>query len=189
MANDLSRENQRRGTQKVMVGGAVIGAILLIAGVAWVAVPRIFNVSDYIGKPETGAEPTRRTTTVGTGVATQREGESAVGKNDPAGQEDASGGRARNIKQSARSLSLNSEQREKLRTIVAQQNAPRLDRANFELEIGASVPRQAPLADLPPEAAQVMNGYWGDQYLIVGDTLVVVDQHSRCVVALVPGIS
>jgi hypothetical protein len=39
---------------------------------AWVAVPRIFNVPDYVGKPETGVEPTRRTTTIGTGVTNQR---------------------------------------------------------------------------------------------------------------------
>jgi uncharacterized protein DUF1236 len=189
MADDLSRESQKRGTRNVMVAGAIIAAVLLVAGVAWIALPNIVNVSDYIGKPPTGAEPTRKTTGIGSGVATQREGESAVGKNDPAGQEDQTGGRARNIKQSARSLSLNDEKREKLRTIMAQQNAPRVDRANFEVEIGASVPRQVPLADLPPEATHVMNGYWGDQYVVVGDTLVVVDQHSRRIVALVPGVA
>ena len=43
MANDLSPENQRRGTQKVMVGGAVIGAILLIAGVAWVTAVAVIS--------------------------------------------------------------------------------------------------------------------------------------------------
>jgi hypothetical protein len=84
---------------------------------------------------------------------------------------------------------LNNEQREKLRSILAQQKVPRLDRANFELEIGASVPRQAPLADLPAEATHVLNGYWGDQYVIVGDTLVVVDQHSMRVVAMVPAVA
>jgi Protein of unknown function (DUF1236) len=189
MADHPSRENQIRATRNVMVGGALIAAVLLIAGVAWLAVPRIFHVSDYVGKPETGAEPTRRTTAIGTGAPTQRQGESAVGKKDPAGQEDPTGGRARAIQQSSRSLSLSDEQREKLRTILAQQNPPRLDRANFELQIGASVPQQAPLADLPPEATQVLNGYWGDQCVIVGDTLVIVDQHSRRVAALVPGVA
>jgi hypothetical protein len=189
MADDLSAESQKRGTRNLMVGGAATAAVLLVAGVAWLAIPKVFNVSDYTGRPETGADPTRKNTGIGTGQATQREGESAVGKEDPAGLEDPTGGRARAIKQSAKSLSLNNEQREKLRSILAQQNAPRLDRANFELEIGASVPRQAPLADLPAEATQVMNGYWGDQYVIVGDTLVVVDQHSRRVVALVPAVA
>jgi len=34
-----------------------------------------------------------------------------------------------------------------------------------------------------------MNGYWGDQYLIAGDTMNIVDQHSRRVVAIVPGVA
>jgi hypothetical protein len=30
--------------------------------------------------------------------------------------------------------------------------------------IGTAVPRQTELADLPPEATEVLNGYWGSQY-------------------------
>ncbi|MBK3663820.1 DUF1236 domain-containing protein [Bradyrhizobium diazoefficiens] len=54
-----------------------------------------------------------------------------------------------------------------------------MDRPNFEMMIGTSVPRQTEVADLPPEVAKVLNGFWGDQYLIAGNDLVIVDQHSR----------
>jgi hypothetical protein len=54
--------------------------------------------------------------------------------------------------------------------------------------VGTSVPQQARLADLPPEATQVLNGYWGDQYLIAGKDLVVVDHNSRRVAAIISDV-
>jgi hypothetical protein len=50
------------------------------------------------------------------------------------------------------------------------------------------VPHQVALKDIPPEITQVMNGYQGDQYLLVQDEMVIVDQHSRRVVAIVPAV-
>jgi len=171
-----------------MVGGSVIAAALFVGLLAWFAVPQLFGTTDYLGRPKTGADNTTASTTVGTGVPTQREAQSAVAKNDPAGNEDATGGRARNIKQSSQPVSLTQEQRDKLRTIFSSKTDAKTDRADFEMMIGTSVPRQARLADLPPEATQVLNGFWGDQYLIAGKDLIVVDQHSRRVAAIISGV-
>ncbi len=55
--------------------------------------------------------------------------------------------------------------------------------------IGAAVPRQVELQDLPREAVRVMQGYAGAQYTMVRDTLVIVHRQARRVVALVPGMS
>jgi len=173
----------------LVIAGCCAAAVLFIAVIAWVALPKATNVSDHVGRPASGADKNAPTTGVGTGVPTQREAQSRVG-NDPAGVEDNSGGRARQIKQSAEALSLSDDQRRQLRTIIAQQqNPPRLERSNFELMIGTSVPQQTSVADLPAEATQVLNGYWGDQYLMVGESLVVIDQHTRRVVAIVSGVS
>jgi len=76
-----------------------------------------------------------------------------------------------------------------LKKILAQQSAPRVPEAKFEMMIGASVPDQVPLQDLPPEVTQLMNGFWGDQYVLVQDKLVIIDQHSRRVVAIVPAVA
>jgi Protein of unknown function (DUF1236) len=67
------------------------------------------------------------------------------------------------------------------------EGAPRRAGAEFELQIGAAVPRQTELHDLPPEVAEAMSGYWDDQYVLVRDTMVIVDRNSRRVAAIVPG--
>lgn len=188
MVEDTRQRTDRADTRKLMVGGSVIAAALFVGLLAWFAVPQLFGTTDYLGRPKTGADNTTASTTVGTGVPTQREAQSAVAKNDPAGNEDATGGRARNIKQSSQPVSLTQEQRDKLRTIFSSKTDAKTDRADFEMMIGTSVPRQARLADLPPEATQVLNGFWGDQYLIAGKDLVVVDQHSRRVAAIISGV-
>ena len=63
-----------------------------------------------------------------------------------------------------------------------------MERPNFELMIGAAVAKQTPLADLPPEVPKVLSGFSGDKYVIAGDELVIVDQHSRRVAAVIGGI-
>ena len=76
-----------------------------------------------------------------------------------------------------------------MKQIVAKANLPKSGKADFELMIGTLVPQQVPVQDLPPEVSQIMNGYWGDHCLLVGDTMVIVDQHTRRIVAIVPDVA
>src|SRR5205085_8639227 len=133
---------------------------------AWLAAPQLLSVTDYLGRPATGADKGTAATTVGTGVPTQREAESVVAKNDPAGAEDGTGGRARKIMQSSQPVSLNQQQRDELQAIFSSAPGPSVERPNFEMMVGTSVPGQTGLADLPPEAARILNGYAGSQYMI-----------------------
>ena len=59
---------------------------------------------------------------------------------------------------------------------------------------GNGLPLSAPL---PRRRSQVrtrvrrlpgLNGFWGDQYLIAGNDLVIVDQHSRRVAGIIAGV-
>lgn len=61
--------------------------------------------------------------------------------------------------------------------------------ANFSLVIGTAVPQDVPLQKLPPEMSSATGGYQGDDYVLVGDQLVIVDPSARRVVALVPNVS
>jgi hypothetical protein len=188
MVKDLSRSTERDGTRKVMMTGAVFAAVLFVGFIIWFAVPQMFGATDYLGRPSTGAHTGAPGTTVGTGVPTQREAISKTAKQDPAGTEDSTGARARDVKQTTEAANLSDQQRDQLRSIISSAKAPTMDRPNFEMMIGTSVPRQTQVADLPPEITQVLNGFWGDQYLIAGNDLVIVDQHSRRVAGIIADV-
>jgi hypothetical protein len=169
----------------LIIGGATAVALLLIATTVW---PLL--TSSPLGNPTGGLNPSNSSdTTAVPGAPAQRAAESTVGKNDPAGLEDGSGGRARAIKESSRPLQIDAQQLQRIRDILTQQKPPRLPKAPFEMMIGTAVPNQVQLDDIPPEITQVMNGYWGDRYVLVQDKLVIVDQHSRRVVAIVPSVA
>jgi hypothetical protein len=183
MADDS--RNFATGTRHVFVGAGVIAAILLIGVSVWPLLTQ-----NQLGTPKGGANPSTTSDTTGSrGAPAQRAAESTVGKNDPAGQ-DTNDARAKAIKQSSRALQLDAQQRQQIRDIISRQSdAPKIQKAPFELMIGAAVPNQVELKDIPAEITQVMNGYWGDQYVLVQDELVIVDQHSRRVVAIVPAVT
>lgn len=176
----------RNGTRRLFVGAAVVAAILAIGVTVWPLISK-----NQLGTPKGGANPAASSdATASRGAPAQQAAESTVGKNDPAGQEDPTGGRARAIKQSSTALQLNPQQRQQLKDIISnQQGAPKIRQAPFEIMIGAAVPENVEIKDIPPEVSQVLNGYWGDQYVLVQDKMVIVDQHSRRVVAIIPAIA
>jgi len=173
-----------KGTRRLMLSAAVLGLALFAGLTIWAVYP-----GRKLPTPDTSAmSPGQPDLTEGRGAPAQRGAESAAGKSDPGALEDPSGGRSRSVKESSRPLSLNDEQKKALAAAIHNDQPQRHGQVPFELMIGAAVPQQIELRDLPAEAAQAMQGYWGSQYTVVGDTLVVVDLHSRRVVALVPQV-
>jgi hypothetical protein len=85
-------------------------------------------------------------------------------------------------------LQLSNQQRERLRDLLARQNPVAMDTVNVSLTIGAAVPRQIALYDLPTDMSDVLHGYNGDKYLVVRDQLVIVDSQARRIVALIPAV-
>src|SRR4051794_41879809 len=95
------------GTRRLMVGGACCAAVLFVAVIAW---PLL--TENKLGTPPSGADPAQTSsTTVGNSAPAQRAAESTVGKNDPAGLEDSTGGKARAIQQSTRPPPLGERER------------------------------------------------------------------------------
>lgn len=183
--NDRRRRSGNRdlgGNQRMMLVAAVVAAVLFLGVLGW----------SFLDNP-LGRAPGSAGGSAGGDVTTlpskqaQRSGESTVGKNDPGGQPGPAGGRQRAIKGSAQPLSLSDDQRRQVGSFIAgQSDLQRDDQARFELMIGVLVPEQITLSDLPPEVTEIMNGYWGDQCLVVSDRLVIVDRQTRRIVALVP---
>jgi len=172
------------GIRHLFLGAAIIAAILIIGVTVWPVL-----IQNQIGTPKGGANPATASDTTGArGAPAQQSAESTVGKNSSSGN-DANGARAKDIKQSSQALQLNPQQRQQIKDVIARQtDAPRVAKAPFEMMIGTAVPRQVPLKDIPPEITQVMNGFNGDQYVLVQDEMVIVDHDSRRVVAIVPAV-
>lgn len=94
---------------------------------------------------------------------------------------------AREIDQSSAPLKLSDKQREQIRLLIAGLPAPpRVTDQPFTVSVGAAVPNQVPLKQLPTELATLLNGFQGDDYVLVGDQLVIVDATVRRVVAIIP---
>ena len=100
----------------------------------------------------------------------QSSGESAAGKNETTTGK-SEGERAREITGTAEPLKLTQEQRQRIGNAL--RNGPTLDTVDVSLSVGAAVPRQIDLHDLPTEVADTLHGYNGDKYLLVRDQLVI----------------
>lgn len=185
---DLPRREQRRGTRLAMMWGAGVAIVLFAVILVWAFVT--------VPNGQLGGT-TRQGPSSSTGVlANQGAGESQAGKNEAVtprqspvvGSGQNSSGEAAEIEQSATPLKLTDAQREQIRAYFAGKTADRLHNADFSVAIGAAVPQQVELQKLPPQISSVIGGYQGDDYVIVGDQLVIVDPSARRVVAIVPNI-
>jgi Protein of unknown function (DUF1236) len=94
--------------------------------------------------------------------------------------------RVREIMQTHRPLALSDEQRRRIQDFAAARAAEKTDSVDFSITIGAAVPRQSRLSPLPPELADALHGYNGDQYVVAKDQFVIVDAHVRRIVAIIP---
>ena len=104
---------QARGTRRLFMGAAVIAVVLALGFTVWP-----FLTQNQLGTPNGGANPATTSDTVSRGAPAQNAAESTVGKSDPAGQEDTSGGRARAIKQSSQALQLDPQQHQQIKDVI-----------------------------------------------------------------------
>src|SRR3954465_7558057 len=110
MAKHQTREREKDATRKLMMAGPGVAPALFVGFIVWFAVPQMFGATDYLGRPSTGADKGAPATTVGTGVPTQRGPVSKAAKENPAGNEDTTGARARDVKRGAQPAGLNDQQ-------------------------------------------------------------------------------
>jgi hypothetical protein len=186
--NPPGRE-QRQGTRQAMVWGAGAALVVFVAVLVWAFVTA---PNGQLGGT------TRQTPSPSTGVlANQGAGESQAGKNQAVtprqnpviGSGQNSSGEAADIEQSAKPLQLTDDQRGQIRSYFAGKPADWQQSVGFSVAIGAAVPQQVQLQKLPPQISSIIGGYQGDDYLIVGDQLVIVDPNARRVVAIIPNIA
>lgn len=180
---------QRRSTRRLFLWGGT-GVLLVLCAVilvwVFVFVPPGGPVRN--GKPH-ASNPTGI-------LSNQRSGQSTAAKNNAvtpqtseklgAGQN--APGAAAQIEQTAEPLKLSDQQRQQIRDFFAKQKRDHPDGVDFTLAIGSAVPQNVQLQQLPSEVSSALGGYQADQYILVGNQLVIVEPNARRVVAIVPGI-
>jgi hypothetical protein len=83
------------------------------------------------------------------------------------------------------SVTLSTEQKTKIHgIIVADRSAPRVERVDFQVNIGVVVPRTMKLARLPSTIITIEPSWRGYEYFLVGDQIVVVDPATFRIVAV-----
>jgi peptidoglycan hydrolase-like protein with peptidoglycan-binding domain len=83
-------------------------------------------------------------------------------------------------------VTLNAEQRTRIeRTVLSGRDVPRVERVNFTVDVGAVVPSEVRFARVPETLVEINPGWRDDEYFVVRDEIVICD-HSRRVVAMVP---
>jgi hypothetical protein len=95
-------------------------------------------------------------------------------------------GHAQDVAHSASGqISLTEDQRKAIDEF-AQQHKSRVIEPNFTVSVGAAVPKQIELGDLPVGLTDKLAAYSGDQFLLVPSSIVVVERDTRRIVAIVP---
>jgi hypothetical protein len=83
-------------------------------------------------------------------------------------------------------INITSEQRTRIHeTIIHERNAPRVSSVNFDISIGARIPRGVRFAALPQNIVEIEPAWRGFEYFMIGDEIVIVDPRSLEIVAIV----
>jgi hypothetical protein len=83
-------------------------------------------------------------------------------------------------------VTLDESQRTKVeRTVLSSRDVPRVDRVDFGVDVGVEVPQRIRIREVPETLVEINPQWRSDEYFVVRDEIVIVD-HSRKIVAVVP---
>jgi hypothetical protein len=112
-------------------------------------------------------------------------------RNEAAGEQKRGGAAATNGKDNGMNarasapVKLSSEQRTKITTVIKEKHVQPA-RVNFDIRVGAAVPRSVHLTTLPPEVIEVYPAWRGYEFILVADEIVIIDPNTLHVVAVIP---
>jgi hypothetical protein len=189
MVDNASPPEQRRSTRNAYLwGGTGLFLVICAAILVWVFVFIPQGGPGRNGAPH-GAGSTGLLSNEGSGQSTAAKNNAVMPPTNQAiGAGQNSPGAAAQIEQTAGPLKLSDQQRQQIRDYFAKQKADRTGSVDFALAIGSAVPQGVQLQPLPAQVSSTLGGYKADQYIIVGNQLVIVEPQARRVVAIVPNI-
>ena len=86
--------------------------------------------------------------------------------------------------QAGGSVTLNAEQRTKIRQTVLVSSAPRVSNVNFALSVGTAVPNSVRVVTVPDVIVEIHPQWRGYMYFVVGDQIIIVDRNHHIVAVL-----
>ncbi len=81
-------------------------------------------------------------------------------------------------------VTLNADQKTKIRSTVLTSNAPRATNVNFSIHVGTVVPRTVRLVAVPPPLIEIHPAWRGYLYFVVGDEIIIVEPRTLKIVAV-----
>jgi hypothetical protein len=85
------------------------------------------------------------------------------------------------------SVQLSQDQRTRIQAVIGKEHAPRFSGSeHFDITVGARVPRDVHVAVLPEDIVSIVPEYRGFDYILVGDSILIVDPVTLEIVAVIP---
>lgn len=127
------------------------------------------------GAQEKGAQDERGVKERG---AQEERGKTGPGGNERLGQSPGSRGT---------SVQLSQDQRSRIQAVIGKEHAPHFSGSeHFDMTVGARVPRDVHVAVLPEDIVTIVPEYRGFDYIVVGDSILIVDPATLEIVAVIP---
>jgi hypothetical protein len=110
--------------------------------------------------------------------AQEEQGKTGVNGSERPGQSRGSSGASVNLSQ---------DQRTRIQGVIAKEHAPRFNgNEHFDITVGARVPRDVHFAVLPEDIVTIVPEYRGFDYVLVGDSILIIDPATLEIVAVIP---
>jgi hypothetical protein len=87
---------------------------------------------------------------------------------------------------SAKSVQLSTQQRTRIQTTLKTQKVERVKNVDFDIRVGARMPRTVRFYPLPIEIVEIVPEYQGYDYVLVGDEILIIDPETLEIVAVLP---
>ena len=181
MVKNMTQREEQQGTSAVFVWSAIVALAAAAGLMVWFFVPG-FSQSDG---PDVAVNGQRSHETQGSSVTAQVT--KPLTASGPRATDPSTVGRNERLTGSATpEVNLTPDQGDALKSYVSQHGDERMESANFTTTIGAAVPTDAALHDIPAQLAKSLPNFRNDQYIVVADKLIIVEKQTRRIVAIVP---
>ncbi len=119
--------------------------------------------------------------------ATPQKGAEETGKSGVNAAEQNAKNTTRQIRRARRVLvQLSQDQRSRIGAVIGKSSSARVTtNVNFNVSVGARVPRDVHVAVLPADVVEIVPQYEGFDYVVVGEQILIIDPTDMEIVAII----